>query len=81
MHASKGLEFARLAVVGVGADRVPLAFAVTSEAEDAQQHVLDVQRERCLLYVACTRARDALSVTSVGAASGLLPGMAGEAST
>jgi superfamily I DNA/RNA helicase len=76
MHGSKGLEFARLAVVGVSADRVPLTLAVTAEAEDAQQHALDLQRERCLLYVACTRARDALSVTSVGAGSGLLPGSA-----
>lgn len=77
MHASKGLEFARLVVVGVGIDRVPLPLAVTSEAEDAQQYALDLQRERCLLYVACTRARDGLVVTSVGRASELLPGGTG----
>jgi superfamily I DNA/RNA helicase len=77
MHASKGLEFARLAVVGASADRLPLQLAVTSEAEDPQQHALDVLRERCLLYVACTRARDALVVTSVGAVSGLVPGGSG----
>jgi superfamily I DNA/RNA helicase len=74
MHASKGLEFARHAVVGVSADRVPLPLVVTSEAEDASQHVLDLQRERCLLYVACTRARDALVVTSAGTLSELLLG-------
>lgn len=73
MHASKGLEFARLAIVGVADDRVPLPLAVANAADDQHQHDLDVQRERCLLYVACTRARDALLVTSVGEFSGLLP--------
>lgn len=73
MHSSKGLEFARLAVIGVNADRVPLPYAVTPEAEDAEQHRHDLQRERCLLYVACTRARDALIVTSSGQPSPLLP--------
>lgn len=73
MHSSKGLEFARLAVVAVNADNVPLPIAVTSEQEDATQHALDLLRERCLLYVACTRARDQLIVTSSGAPSTLLP--------
>ena len=62
MHSCKGLEFARLVVVGVNSDSVPLPFAVAPEAVDAQQHELDLQRERCLLYVACTRARDELVV-------------------
>lgn len=73
MHASKGLEFARLIAVGVSADQVPLPLALTDAQEDAAQHALDLQRERCLLYVACTRARDMLVVTSVGNASSLLP--------
>jgi superfamily I DNA/RNA helicase len=73
MHSAKGLEFARLAVVGVNADTVPLPLAVTPEAEDPAQHALDVQRERCLLYVACTRARDELLITGSGPASPLLP--------
>jgi superfamily I DNA/RNA helicase len=74
MHSSKGLEFARLAVVGASADRLPLPIAVTPAAEDPTQHALDVLRERCLLYVACTRARDELLVTSSGTPSPLLPG-------
>lgn len=73
MHSAKGLEFARLAVVGVNADTVPLPIAVTPAAEDARQHELDVLRERCLLYVAATRARDELLVTGSGPASELLP--------
>jgi hypothetical protein len=73
MHSAKGLEFARLAVVGVNADAVPLPIAVTAEADDAMQHQYDVLRERCLLYVACTRARDELLVTGSGSPSVLLP--------
>lgn len=75
MHSSKGLEFARLFVVGVNADRVPLPLAVTLEGIDANQHNLDLQRERCLLYVACTRARDTLVVTANGQPSRLLPSL------
>jgi hypothetical protein len=73
MHSSKGLEFARLVVVGASADRVPLPVAVTPLADDEVQHRADLQRERCLLYVACTRARDQLMVTAHGTPSTLLP--------
>ena len=72
MHSCKGLEFARLAVIAANSDNVPLA--VTPAADDPVQHDLDVLRERCLLYVACTRARDELVVTSSGTPSNLLPG-------
>lgn len=77
MHSSKGLEFARLFVVAANADRVPLPLAVTPAAADADQHKLDMQRERCLLYVACTRARDTLVVSSSGQPSDLLPTLSG----
>ena len=73
MHSSKGLEFARLAVVAVNADNIPNPAATTPASEDPGQNALDVLRERCLLYVACTRARDELVVTSSGAPSNLLP--------
>lgn len=74
MHSAKGLEFARLAVVSVNRDALPLPIAVTPAAEDERQHELDVLRERCLLYVACTRARDELVVTGSGTPSLFLPG-------
>lgn len=74
MHSCKGLEFARLVVAGANSDALPHPLAVASAAIDPHQHDLDVRRERCLLYVACTRARDELVVTSSGVASGLLPG-------
>lgn len=73
MHAFKGLEFARVAVVAANNDNLPLPAAVTPAGEDQVQHDLDVLRERCLLYVACTRARDELVVTSSGTPSNLLP--------
>ena len=74
MHSCKGLEFARLAVVAANYDNLPLPAAVTPAAEDQTQHDLEVLRERCLLYVACTRARDELIVTTSGTPSNLLPG-------
>ncbi len=73
MHSAKGMEFARLVVVGLNADSVPLPVAVTSEADDPLQHEYDLLRERCLLYVACTRARDQLILTGSGPPSSLLP--------
>ncbi|MEV6603546.1 UvrD-helicase domain-containing protein [Kutzneria sp. NPDC051319] len=63
MHRMKGLEFRCLVVVGVGARYMPALNAVTPLGEDAQTHELDRQRERCLLFVACTRAREQLVVT------------------
>jgi ATP-dependent exoDNAse (exonuclease V) beta subunit len=47
--------------------------AVTSEADDPLQHEYDLLRERCLLYVGCTRARDHLILTGSGPPSSLLP--------
>lgn len=73
MHSCKGLEFARLVVAGANADALPHPLAVTAANVDSHQHDLDVRRERCLLYVACTRARDELVVTSSGTPSSLLP--------
>ena len=71
MHAMKGLEFQAVAVVGV--DQVPEAAAVTPEGEDPVGHAQDMQRERCTLFVACTRARDHLAVSGVGELSPFLP--------
>lgn len=73
MHAMKGLEFRCVAVLGVSAKAVPFAKDVAPVDVDRQQHESDMLKERCLLFVACTRAREALSVSWSGAPSPFLP--------
>ncbi|WP_062355853.1 UvrD-helicase domain-containing protein [Herbidospora yilanensis] len=69
MHRMKGLEFRCVAVVGVGADSLPLSSAVTPLEDDAATHRNDLRRERCLLFVATTRARERLAVSWHGGPS------------
>ncbi|MFE3163887.1 UvrD-helicase domain-containing protein [Streptomyces sp. NPDC059224] len=73
MHAMKGLEFRCVAVLGATASALPFAREVTPASVDALQHDSDLLRERCLLFVACTRAREALAVSWSGAASPFVP--------
>ncbi len=73
MHAMKGLEFRAVSVLGVNEGTVPFAREITPREADPLQHDADLLRERCLLFVACTRAREALSVTWSGAPSPFLP--------
>ncbi len=73
MHAMKGLEFQAVAVIGVERGLVPDPAAVTAEDEDPVGHAQDMQRERCTLFVACTRARDHLSASGAGEPSPFLP--------
>ncbi|MGW5089039.1 UvrD-helicase domain-containing protein [Streptomyces coelicoflavus] len=73
MHAMKGLEFRCVAVLGVTAGAVPFVREVTPVSVDSLQHDSDLMRERCLLFVACTRAREALAVTWSGAGSPFIP--------
>jgi len=73
MHAMKGLEFRAVAVLGVSAGAVPFTREVTPAEVDRLQHEADLLRERCLLFVACTRAREALRVSWSGKASQFVP--------
>ncbi len=66
MHRMKGLEFRCIAIVDAGQDHIPLTWVVTPESDDPTQHRNDLLRERSLLYVACTRARDDLRVSWAG---------------
>lgn len=70
MHSAKGLEFSRVVLFDVSEGSVPLPAALHglagSDLEDA------VLRERSLLYVAASRARDELVVTWAGKRSVLL---------
>jgi superfamily I DNA/RNA helicase len=72
MHAMKGLEFRCVAVVGVTAQSVPFAKEITPAEVDPIQHDSDLLRERCLLFVACTRAREALHLSWSGQPSPFL---------
>ncbi|MGK4907229.1 UvrD-helicase domain-containing protein [Streptomyces sp. PHES57] len=76
MHAMKGLEFRAVSVLGVNEGALPFAREVTPREVDPLQHEADLLRERCLLFVACTRARETLSVTWSGVPSPFLPGTA-----
>ncbi|MGH3212777.1 MAG: UvrD-helicase domain-containing protein [Trebonia sp.] len=73
MHAMKGLEFQAVAVIGVERGLVPEPATITPESEDPAAYVQDLQRERCVLFVACTRARDHLYVSGTGQPSTFLP--------
>ncbi|WFE22640.1 exodeoxyribonuclease V subunit gamma [Solwaraspora sp. WMMD937] len=72
MHAMKGLEFRCVAAIGVDADTMPARSTITAADDDPTAHRHDLQRERCLLFVACTRARDSLYVSYAGAPSPFL---------
>jgi superfamily I DNA/RNA helicase len=72
MHSMKGMEFRCVLVAGVDAATVPSPGALTPREEDPVAHEQDLQRERCLLFVACTRAQDALHVSYSGSPSQFL---------
>jgi superfamily I DNA/RNA helicase len=72
MHRMKGLEFRCMAVAGVSEGIVPMRNAITAVEVDAQQHQEDLRTELGLLFVACTRAREALRVSWHGVASPFL---------
>lgn len=64
MHLAKGLEFRAVAVMACDDEIVPLQDRIENVGDDADlQEVYDTERH--LLYVACTRARDHLLITSV----------------
>ncbi|MFJ6579555.1 UvrD-helicase domain-containing protein [Streptomyces sp. NPDC091368] len=73
LHAMKGLEFRNVAVLGVSAGAFPFPPAVTPAEVDQLQHETDMLTERCLVFVACTRAREELYVSFSGKGSSFLP--------
>ena len=75
MHRMKGLEFRCVAVVDADDRTVPLQSVLIEKSIDTAQHDAEVRRERCRLYVACTRARDSLAVLWSGKPSRFLESM------
>lgn len=71
MHLAKGLEFRAVVVMACDDEVIPLQERIETVGDAADlQEVYDTERH--LLYVACTRARDHLLVTSVEPASEFL---------
>jgi hypothetical protein len=73
MHQAKGLEFRAVVVAACDDDVLPLRSRMEDAEEGELEEVYDTERQ--LLYVACTRARDELLVTAVGAGSEFLVDM------
>lgn len=71
MHRAKGTEFSRVLLFGVDQSAIPRPLRDEQYAEEAWADAL--LRERSLLYVAATRARDELAVSWSGDRSQLLP--------
>jgi superfamily I DNA/RNA helicase len=71
MHLAKGVEFRAVAVMGCDDEVIPSQERIENVADDADpEEVYD--RERPLLCVAWTRARDHLLATGVKPASEFL---------
>lgn len=63
MHFAKGLEFRAVVVMACDDEIMPLQERIEMVSDDADLAEV-YNTERHLLYVACTRARDHLLVTS-----------------
>ena len=71
MHLAKGLEFRAVVVMACDDEIIPLQSRIETVADNADLE--DVYNtERHLLYVACTRTRDFLLISSVAPASEFL---------
>ena len=71
MHLAKGLEFRAVVVMACDDEVIPLQERIETVVDDSDlEEVYNTERQ--LLYVACTRARDHLLVTSVEPASEFL---------
>ncbi len=71
MHRAKGLEFKAVLVLGCGEGHIPSPIALRG-IDDPQDREAAEARERRLLYVAMTRARDELIVSWSGSPSRFL---------
>jgi superfamily I DNA/RNA helicase len=71
MHLAKGLEFRAVAVMACDDEIIPSQERIETVADSGDLEEV-YNTERHLLYVACTRARDHLLVTSVAPASEFL---------
>ena len=71
MHLAKGLEFRAVVIMACDDEVIPLQDRIEKVSDDTDLEEV-YNTERHLLYVACTRARDYLLITSVNPASEFL---------
>jgi superfamily I DNA/RNA helicase len=64
MHLAKGLEFKAVFVMACDDEIIPNQERLEGAADEADLEEI-YQTERHLLYVACTRARDCLTISGV----------------
>ncbi|KUL36444.1 DNA helicase [Streptomyces sp. NRRL F-4489] len=72
MYRFKGLEYRCLIIAGAAEGLVPRASVDDWEHTDPSRHRRELRRARSLLFVAATRARDALTITWHGEPSRFL---------
>ena len=70
MHRVKGLEFTIVYIVAANKNYIPLKSAVNKNDEAEREAAMT--GERCLLYVAMTRAKKMVKISAYGAASDFL---------
>ncbi|NLU75504.1 UvrD-helicase domain-containing protein [Streptomyces sp. HNM0575] len=74
MHRFKGLEYQKLAVVGASEGVLPRTALIESyAASDPKRYERELKKSRNQLFVAATRARDALRISWHGRPSPFLP--------
>lgn len=76
MHLAKGLEFRVVAIMACDDEVIPSMERIATVSDEAELEEV-YHTERHLLYVACTRARDHLLITSGDEASEFLDDMEG----
>lgn len=75
MHRAKGMEFSRVLIFGASEGTVPATYLLKNLTDADLADAL--QRERSLLYVSATRARDELVIMWSGEPSEMLPSGSG----
>ncbi|MGH3279223.1 MAG: UvrD-helicase domain-containing protein, partial [Trebonia sp.] len=73
LHRFKGLEYQQMLVAGVSAGLIPDARIAGRRDTDPVRYERELKQARSLLFVAATRARDALTVSWHGTPSPFLP--------
>ena len=71
MHRAKGLEFMAVALVAMNDGLIPNVMALRSAPDEAGREEI-LNAERMLVYVAATRAKKRLFVSSSGKPSSIL---------